>query len=162
MADQSGPPRQSTIASSHTVVERDIDNRHVNAISDANAKVVYWHREFPPLAAEAIGEHTIEATSRHVPGTIAHRDDLWRVCYDDLMTQTLLRLEQEVTRLGGHYAHVFDEEIDSRHDDAKGEAWLYGLFAYELYRRPSTGDNRPGDERPAPSVADRAGAGASG
>jgi hypothetical protein len=78
------------------------------------------------------------------------------------MTQTLLRLEQEVTRLGGHYAHVFDEEIDSRHDDAKGEAWLYGLFAYELYRRPSTGDNRPGDERPAPSVADRAGAGASG
>lgn len=127
---------------------------------DQNAKIVYWHREFPPLDAEVIGEHTIEATSGHVPGTIAHRDDLWHVCYDDLMTQTRLRLEQEVTRLGGHCAHVFDEAIDSRRDDAKGEAWLHGRFAYVLYRRPPTGNNRPGNERPAPSAADRTGAGA--
>jgi hypothetical protein len=162
MADQNGPPLQPTIASSNTVVEREIDKGHVNAISDANAKVVYWHCEFPPLDAEAIGEHTIEATSGHVPGTIAHRDDLWRVCYDDLMAQTLLRLEKEVTRLGGHYAHVFDETIDSRRDDAKGEAWLHARFAYELYRRPSTGENRSGNERAAPSAADRTGAGASG
>ena len=129
-------------------------------MADQNAQVVYWHREFPPLDAEVIGEHTIEATSGHVPGTIAHRDDLWHVCYDDLMTQTRLRLEQEVTRLGGHCAHVFDEAIDSRRDDAKGEAWLHGRFAYVLYRRPPTGNNRPGNEGPAPSAADRTGAGA--
>ena len=36
-------------------------------------KVVYWHRELPPLDAEVIGEHTLEATSMHVPGTLAHR-----------------------------------------------------------------------------------------
>ena len=56
---------------------REIDRGQVNTIGDANTKVVYWHREFPPLEAEAIGEHTIEATSCRVPGTIAQRDDLW-------------------------------------------------------------------------------------
>ena len=101
--------------------------------------VAYWHRELPPVEADVLGEHTIEATSRRVPGTIAHRDDLWRVCYEDLMAQTRIRLEQEVTRLGGHYAHVFDEAIDIRRDEVKGEAWLHGRFSYVLYRRPSTG-----------------------
>jgi hypothetical protein len=28
------------------------------------------------------------------------------------------------------------EAIDSRHDDATGEAWLHGTFGYVLYRRP--------------------------
>ena len=27
-------------------------------------------------------------------------------------------------RLGGHYAHVFDEAIDVRRDAAKNEVWL--------------------------------------
>ena len=31
-------------------------------------QVLYWHRELPPLTAEAIGEHILEATSRRVPG----------------------------------------------------------------------------------------------
>jgi hypothetical protein len=101
----------------------------------ADAKVVYWHRELPPLDADAIGEHVLEATSCRVPGTIAHRDDLWHVCYEDLMRQAHIRLKQEVARLGGHYAHVVDEVIDSRRDDAKGEAWLRGRFEYVLYRR---------------------------
>lgn len=101
-------------------------------------KVVYWHRDLPPLEAEIVDEHTIEATSSRVPGTIAHRDDLWQVCYDDLMTQTQVRLEQEVVRLEGHYAHIFDEAIDIRRDEARGEAWLRGRFSYVLYRRPST------------------------
>ena len=104
MADQDAPPLQPTIASPYTVVEREIDRGHVNTIGDANARVVCWHPKFPPLDAEAIGVHTIEATSGHVPGTIAHRNDLWHVCYDDLIAQTRLRLEQEVTRLGGHYS----------------------------------------------------------
>ena len=80
-----------------------------------------------------MGSHTIEATSQRVPGILSHRNDLWQICYDSLMAQAKARLEQEVTRLGGRYAHVFDEAIDSRHDDAKAEAWLHGRFDYMLY-----------------------------
>lgn len=108
-------------------------------------KIVYWHRELPPLGADPISEHVLEAASARVPGTIAHRDDLWRVCYDDLMRQTHTRLEQEIARLGGDYAHVVDESIDTRHDDAKGEAWLRGRFKYVLYRRAAA----PGTTRVA-------------
>jgi hypothetical protein len=111
-------------------------------MNDAVARIIYWHRDLPPVDAEIVGEHTIEATSSRVPGTIAHRDDLWRACYVDLMAQARTRLEQEVARLGGHYAHVFDEAIDIRRDEAKGEAWLRGRFSYVLYRSPSTTENR--------------------
>ena len=97
-------------------------------------KSIYWHRELPPINAELMGEHTLEATSAHVPGTLAHRDELWDSCHLDLMSQTRARLEQEMSRLGGRYAHVLDESIDSRHDDVKGEAWLHGRFKYVLYR----------------------------
>jgi hypothetical protein len=103
--------------------------------ADEEAKMVYWRQELPPVDAEMIGEHTIEATSGRVPGTIAHRDELWDRCYDDLMKEARARLEQEVVRLGGRYAHVRDEFIDSRHDDVSGEAWLHGRFTYTLYRR---------------------------
>ena len=102
-------------------------------------KVVYWHRELPPLWADPISEHVLEAASCRVPGTIAHHDDLWRVCYDDLMRQADIRLEQEIVRLGGDCARVVDETIESRHDDARGEAWLRGRFDYVLYRRASAG-----------------------
>jgi hypothetical protein len=82
-----------------------------------------------------MGEHTVEATSDRVEGTIAHRDELWDRCYQDLMARARVRLEQEVARLGGHYAHVLDEVIDTGRDDAKGETWLRGRFTYVLYRR---------------------------
>ena len=98
------------------------------------AKTVYWHRELPPLEAEPLGEHVVEATSGRVPGTIAHRDELWDQCEKDLMSQTQTRLADEIARLGGRYAHVLDESIDTRHDDATGEAWLHGRFTYMLYR----------------------------
>jgi hypothetical protein len=111
--------------------------------SSADAKVVFWHRELPPLDADAIGEHVLEATSCRVPGTIAHRDDLWYVCYEDLMRQATNRLEQEVARLGGQFAHVLDEVIDSRRDEAKREAWLRGRFKYVLYRRAPTEHRAP-------------------
>src|SRR5688572_7551996 len=111
--------------------------RHMNAtIDDNRPKVVYWHRELPPLEAELVAEHTVEANSSRVPGTIAHRDELWDQCYRDLMARTENRLAQEVARLGGHFAHVHDEVIDPKHDDAAGEAWLHGRFSYMLYRRP--------------------------
>jgi hypothetical protein len=38
-------------------------------------------------------------------------------------------------RLGGHYAHVRDESIESKHDGQTGETWLHGRFTYALYRR---------------------------
>lgn len=98
---------------------------------------IYWHSELPPLDAEAMGEHIVEATSGRVPGTIAHRDDLWERCYEELMVEARTRLEQEITRLGGSYAHVLSESTDSRHDGATGESWLHGRFAYMLYRQPA-------------------------
>jgi hypothetical protein len=108
-----------------------------NATNDeSRPKVVYWHRELPPLDAELIAEHTVEATSSRVPATIARRAELWDRCYRELMTTAENRLEQEVVRLGGDFAHVHDEAIDPKHDDAAGEAWLHGRFTYMLYRRP--------------------------
>ena len=106
-------------------------------------KIVYWHRELPPRDADIVAEHTVEAASARVPGTLAHRDELWSACYDDLMTRTEARLEQEVVRLGGDYAHVLTEAIDARRDDVKGESWLHGRFSYVLYRRPSAGETLP-------------------
>jgi hypothetical protein len=97
-------------------------------------RIVYWHRELPPVDAVMLGEHVLEATSVRVRGSLAHRDELWDVCYKNLIEATEARFAQEVTRLGGHYAHVLDESIDSRRDDVAGEAWLHGRFTYMLYR----------------------------
>ena len=82
-------------------------DRNVNTLPQNESKIVYWHR-----------------------------DEVWDRCYHELMTRTQERLVQEVARLGGHYAHVHEESIDTRRDDASGEAWLHGCFSYMLYRRP--------------------------
>jgi len=95
---------------------------------------VYWHRQLPPESAEPIGSHTIDATSPRVPGTLAHRDELWDRCYRELMDNAASRLHQEIRRLGGDCARVVSEHIEPRHDDRTGEAWMYGRFEYELYR----------------------------
>jgi len=97
-------------------------------------KTVYWLRELPPLDAEALGEHTLEAASDRVPDTIAHREELWNQCKDDLMVRANERMIAEISRLGGRYAHVFEESIDPKHDSIAGEAWLRGRFTYTLYR----------------------------
>src|SRR5579871_2586804 len=97
--------------------------------------IIYWHRDLPPLDGEPVEEHVVEAESGHVPGTIAHRDELWDQYYEDLMSRVRIRLEQEVKRLGGSYAHVLDETVDSRHNDAINESWLHGRFTYMLYRQ---------------------------
>jgi hypothetical protein len=112
-----------------------------------NSKKIYWHHELPPFAADAIGEHTVEATSSHVPGTIAHRDELWTQCYEDLMAQARVRLNQEMIRLGGDYAHVLSESVDSKHDTVCGEAWLHGRFTYMLYRRAQDNDADHGSQK---------------
>ena len=100
-------------------------------------QVVYWHRELPPLTAEVIGEHTLEAESRRVALTFSRGDEEWGRCYGDLMACARERLEQAAARLGGHYAHVRHEIVYPRHDEAAGEAWLYGRFEYVLYREPA-------------------------
>ena len=98
------------------------------------AKTIYWHRELPPLDAEVMGEHTVEAVSKRISSALALRDQLWAECYKDLMSETTRRLEQEIARLGGQCAHVLGESVDVRHDDTQGEAWLHGRFTYILYR----------------------------
>ena len=103
-------------------------------MSNGQRKIVYWHRELPPFNAEPMGEHIVEATSRHVPDTLAHRDEIWNHCQDELMANACERLREEIDRLGGRYAHVLDESIDTRHNAATGEAWLQGRFTYMLYR----------------------------
>ena len=105
-------------------------------MSTKNTKRIYWHRELPPLEAEATGEQIVEATSGRVPGTLAHRDELWDQCYEDLMAQARARILQEMRRIGGTCVHVLDESIDSKHDGATGEAWLHGRFTCIVYRRP--------------------------
>ena len=104
-------------------------------MSATDEKCVYWHRELPPADAEIAGEHTIEASSSRVAGTMNHRDELWNHCYETLMATTHLRIVQEISRLGGDYARVFEESICTRRDDATGEVWLQGRFSYMLYRR---------------------------
>ncbi len=99
------------------------------------SKNIYWHNELPPLGMQAIAEHTVEATSIRVPGTLAHRDELWDRCYGDLMAELRLRLHQEVARLGGDCAHVLSESVDSRHDAVTGETWLHARVTYILYRQ---------------------------
>lgn len=117
----------------------DADNRGHMAEAKTSAPspttIVYWHRELPPLDGNVIGEHTIEAASVHVPGTIAHRDELWSRCYESLLAVAVERLTQEVARLGGDYAHVLEESIDSRRNDAAGDAWLHGSFRYALLKK---------------------------
>jgi hypothetical protein len=45
------------------------------------------------------------------------------------------RLRQELARLGGDFAHVLEESIDSQRDDSTDEAWLYGRLRYSMLRR---------------------------
>lgn len=103
-------------------------------MTDAPDKVVFWHRELPPLDADVMGSHTVEATSTRISGRLARRDALWRQCEHELMANTEARLRAEIARLGGRYAHVLEEVIEPHHDDRTGEAWLRGRFEYTLYR----------------------------
>ena len=107
---------------------------HVGSVTDAPPKIIYWHGDLPPIDAIPLGEHTVEATCHRLPDTIAHREELWNRGKDDLMAQARGRLAEEIARLGGRYAHVLNESVDTRHDAATDEAWLRGRFTYMLYR----------------------------
>ncbi|HUK33965.1 MAG TPA: hypothetical protein VLV86_08660 [Vicinamibacterales bacterium] len=94
---------------------------------------VYWHRELPPLELVAVGEHSLEADSARVGGTLARRE-VWDRCASDLAEHVEFRLSQEAARLGGGCAHVLDEHVDVKHDPVRDEAWLHGRYTYMLYR----------------------------
>lgn len=104
---------------------------------DSN-RTVFWHRELPPLDAEAVEEHTVEAVSASIKGSLSRGEHAWERAYDDLMQTATDRIHQEVVRLEGDFAHVVDESIDSRHNDGTGKSWLHGRFDYVLYRRTKT------------------------
>jgi hypothetical protein len=95
-------------------------------------QIVFWHRELPPPAADVVGEGEVEADSRHVAGTLANRDRLWDECLAEVMVEARTRLEQEVRRRGGRYAHVLSEGLEVKRNDATGETWLHGRFAYVM------------------------------
>ena len=61
------------------------NERRNNRVS-ISQQIVYWHRELPPIEAELMADHTVEATSSRVAGTISHRDELWDRCYRELMS----------------------------------------------------------------------------
>ena len=119
----------------------------------ATGSRVFWHRNLPPARAEIMGEHVLEAISARIQGTLAHRDELWDACYRSLLVNTEERFAQEIHRLGGDYAHVLEESIDSRHDPVTTEAWLHGRFTYVLYRRDAT---HVAPEPPGPRAAGQA------
>ena len=104
------------------------------AIGTGELDEIYWHRELPPLDAQPMGEHVVEAVSTRVPDTISSRDELWTRCERELMDNTKARLREEIARLGGRCAHVLSESIETRHNAAAAEAWLHGRFTYMLYR----------------------------
>jgi hypothetical protein len=106
----------------------------VDAVSLAPPTTIYWHRELPPLDAQPVEEHVVEASSARIPDTIAGREELWQRCERELMDNARTRLDAEIARLGGRCAHVLDESIETRHNACTGEAWLHGRFTYMLYR----------------------------
>jgi hypothetical protein len=101
----------------------------------SDRKVVYWHRELPPIDAEPLGEYVVEADSVRVAGRLDRGSELWDRCYRDLMAQFERRLRQEARRLGGHYAHVLEETVSSRRDDRTQQYWLRGRVRYLLLRQ---------------------------
>src|SRR5262249_46381446 len=105
-----------------------------NEPARSNRRVIYWHRELPPIDAQPMGEHTVEASSARIPGTIARRDELWDECQRGLTAEVEFRLAQEVARLGGRCAHLLDERIDTKRDPVRNETWLHGRYTYVLYR----------------------------
>lgn len=100
------------------------------------SRVVYWRRELPPLREVIEGTHEIEAESPRIQDDLRHRSELWQRCHAPLLEQAERRVTQELARLGGSCAHIVDEQINSKVDDATGAFWLRGRFRFVMYRHP--------------------------
>ena len=48
---------------------------------------IFWHRDLPPLDAEVVDEHVVEAVSDRVAGMIERHGELWDPCYASLMAR---------------------------------------------------------------------------
>jgi hypothetical protein len=96
---------------------------------------IYWHRDLPPLDAELIGEHSVDATSAPVDYHFDQRDELWGRCSGSLRERLVERLDAEIDRLGGACAHVLEEDVTPHVDHPTGKYWLAGRVRYTLYRR---------------------------
>lgn len=101
------------------------------------SKVIYWRRELPPLREQIEGEHEIDANSPLVHyDSGSARQLLWGACYPQLLEAAETRMVQEVARLGGSCAHVVDEVITAKVDDANAGFSLHGRFRYVMYTHP--------------------------
>lgn len=97
------------------------------------SQVVYWRRELPPLSEQIEGEHDLEAESPHLHYELGDRQLMWSKCYPLLLEQAESRIRQELTRLHGSCAHVVDEQITAKVDDAQSLFWLRGRFQFVMY-----------------------------
>ncbi len=102
---------------------------------DNNATIVYWHRDLPPLDAELVAEHIVEASSRRVLGTLAHRDELWDQCYQELMTNTTNRLVEDVACVP--LIPGIRQKSLPIPEPNRAVAWSRGFRDPRGYRRPS-------------------------
>lgn len=100
------------------------------------SKVIFWRRELPPLSEQIEGEHEVEAESPRLHCDYGNRQALWGTCYPLLLEQAEKRISEEVARLGGSCAHVLDEAITAKLDDAQAEFALHGRFRYVMYVHP--------------------------
>lgn len=96
-------------------------------------KVVYWHRDLPPVAAEPVSEDEVEASGPHHPiGT--DEQELWARSREALLATAERRIAQEVTMKGGTFAHVSDDHVEAHSDHTIGESWLRGRYSFVIYR----------------------------
>lgn len=112
-------------------------------VQSGMAKIVYWRRELPPMSEQLEGEHEITATSDRVRTTWSEREVSWARCHDSLAAHAQDRITQEVRRLGGTCAHVLEEVVTSRRDDATEEFWLVGTYRFTMFVHPL--DAAPGE-----------------
>lgn len=68
--------RRCLVIANHIILDRAV--MHNATMDDNKSRIVHWHRQLPPVQAELVAEHTIEANSSRVPGTVGHRDELSR------------------------------------------------------------------------------------
>lgn len=101
-----------------------------------NHGVVYWKRDLPPLSEEIEGEHEVEAESSHLHYDCGRREAMWATCYGLLQQAAEERIRQELRRLGGSCAHVVDEAVTAKTNDADAVFWLRGRFRFVMYVHP--------------------------
>lgn len=94
---------------------------------------IFWYHELPPLSAQVLDTHVLEAQSDPIPWRFADRETLWAESQPSLDAAVRERLTQELDRLGAAYAHVVDEHIEEHTDPATATFELRGRYDYVAY-----------------------------